>query len=114
MKEQEAEDPIPIFIEVLKRYLRDRGRMVLTMAKTAGQKRLRMALRGLWRRYEAGSTTYYWFTDVVEAVKKCPRCLNELRRYGILGFEKEGEEEYVVVDVEKLWKLLEAVEEENG
>ncbi len=100
-----AEDPVEIFVEVLRRYLRDRGHIVLSMAGAAGQRKLRMALRGLWRRYEAGSTSYYWFMDVVEALKRCRECLERLREYGVEEFiEMEGEP-YMVVDVEKLRRL---------
>ncbi len=107
---EDREDPVEIFLEVLRRYLRDRGRMVLSMARTAGQRRLKMALRGLWRRYEAGSTSYFWFMDVVEAVKSCRGCLERLKAYGVLEFTREDDEEYMVVDVERLWRLLEEVE----
>ncbi len=101
----QREDPVEIFVEVLKRYLCDRGKMVLSMADAAGQRVLKMALRGLWRRYEAGSTSYYWFMDVVEAIMDCKECLERLKSYGIREFLEIEGEPYMIVDVAKLKEL---------
>ncbi len=111
----EASDPVAIFMDVFKRYMRDRGHMILSMAQTAGQKKLRISLRGLWRRYEAGSTEYYWFMDVVNAIRSCNECLGKLREEaGILGFWEEEGEPYIIVDVSKLKRLYENMRNQKG
>jgi hypothetical protein len=103
-------DPVEIFIEVLRRYLHDRGHIVLSMAEASGQRVLKMALRGLWRRYEAGSTKYYWFMDVVEELRRCSECLERLKEYGVLEFTEVDGEPYMLVDVVKLRRLWSGVE----
>lgn len=103
---EEREDPVRIFVDVLHRYLCDRGHIVLSMARTAGQRVLKMALRGLWRRYEAGSTSYFWFMDVVDAIRRCPDCVSRLRQYGVREFLEVEGEPYIIVEVEALERLI--------
>ena len=92
---------------ILCRYLADRGDMILSMAWTTGQKTLKIALYGLWRRHEAEETGYLQFMDIVEELGECSECLEKLKEIGILEFTTIGNEPYIVVDVDRLNKFME-------
>ena len=100
--------PSQVFLRVYREYLADRGELVLSIAEEAGQEKLRIALRGLWRRYQPGPGEPPLFQDIVEAVKNSPEEMEELRRHGILEITVYEGEPYIVVDVEKTRRLLRA------
>ncbi|BES82541.1 hypothetical protein [Pyrodictium abyssi] len=102
----ERMDPVEAFKLVFCRYLLDRGDMVLSMARTTGQKTLKIALYGLWRRHEAEETGYLQFMDIVEELKDCDECLRKLEEIGIIEFANVDNEPYVIVDVNKLDKFM--------
>ncbi|MET1128359.1 MAG: hypothetical protein ABWW70_03480 [Thermoproteota archaeon] len=99
-------DPVEAFMRALCRYLRERGHMLFSMASSAGQKQVKIALLGLWRRHDADLTGYPRFMDVVDAVRSCGECMEKLRESGVDGFTEYEGELYVVVDVERLRKTL--------
>ncbi len=101
-----------IFLDVLRRYLCERGHIVLPMARTAGQDVLRISLRGLWRRYEPGIGEPPDFTSVAKCVMREDSEYDEVKRHGILGFTVDRGEIYVVAKLDSLEKLVEGCEEE--
>ncbi len=102
-----AVDPVEAFMRALCRYLRDRGHIVLPMVEASGQKRLRVALVGLYRRHDAEETGYLRFEHVLAALEECGEpCLERLRREaGLEGFTAEKGETYAVFNVEALRRL---------
>jgi len=99
----ERMDPVEAFELVFCRYLLDRGNMVLSMTRATGQKTVKIALYGLWRRHEAEETGYLQFTDIVEELKGCgDECFRKLEKIGIIEFTNIDNEPYVIVDVNKL------------
>ena len=98
-------DPIEAFLRTLCRYLRDRGEMVLGMARAAGQRKLLISLYGLWRRHEAEETGYLKFMDIVSEILECEECLERLREVGIEEFKELDGEPYMIVDVDKISRL---------
>ncbi|MET1101262.1 MAG: hypothetical protein ABWW69_02120 [Pyrodictiaceae archaeon] len=98
-------DPVEAFTKALRAYLRDRGHILYSIAEASRQKRLRVALRGLWRRHKAEETGYEKFMDVVEEIKNCRECLERLVEIGVEGIEEYEGEPYIIVDLEKLKRL---------
>ncbi len=93
-------DPVKALLVSLCRYLRDRGRMVLSLAE--GQKTLRMALRGLWRRYEAGELGYTYLVEAYNELLERGSLPPELAEAGIIELIEYEGEPYLLVDPEKL------------
>lgn len=100
-------DPVEAFKLVLCRYLIDRGDMLFSMARATGQKTLKVALYGLWRRHEAEETGYLQFMDIVKELIECNSCLEKLKEVGVLGFVEIGRDPYMVVNVNKLRSFFE-------
>ncbi len=88
--------PSEAFLRALCLYLADRGESLLSLTGITGQKRVRIHLRGLWRRHEAEETGYPRLADTIESMTD--RDLQELRSIGVE--EIEGDE--IIVDVERL------------
>ena len=99
----EERDPAKAFLAALREYLRDRGHMLFSMS--SGQSIVRLALRGLWRRHDT-STGYLRFMDAVRELRRNPDAMEKLREYGVIRFEVFEGEPYVLVDLQKLRKML--------
>lgn len=93
------------FIETLKKYLKRQGEKILTMVKITNQKRVKIALRGLYWFYEEPSTEYSKLDDLVNKILKDQRELLKLKREGI-EFIIYDNKQYVNVDVNTLKKLM--------
>ncbi|ABM80340.1 hypothetical protein Hbut_0478 [Hyperthermus butylicus DSM 5456] len=98
-------DPVEAFLLTLCRYLRDRGEMVLGMARAAGQEKLLVSLYGLWRRHEAEETGFLKFMDIVSEILNCEDCLERLKEIGIEEFRELDGEPYMVIDIDKVSRL---------
>ncbi len=99
-------DPVEAFKRTLCLYLRDRGEMLFSMVESSGQEVVRVALLALYRRHEPEETGYPRFEHVLDAIKECgEECIKKLEEIGVKGFEKIGDESYIVFNVDKLKTL---------
>jgi len=101
-----AMSPLEAFIHVLCKYLRDRGVMVLSLASTAGQKKLMVSLYGLWRRHRYWETGYRRLSDILEEITKNEEFLESLKRIGVEEIVAKDNEPYIVIDIEKIRRSL--------
>jgi len=104
-EKQVLEQLLELFKETLLEYFRDRGEQILSMISITGQKKVRIALRGIWKRYEPVERGPKYFTEVLDKIIRHAEGEERLREYGVLELIWDRGEPYIVMDAEKV-KLL--------
>jgi len=99
------EELIEIFMRTLRRYLEKHGEKIASMTKATGQKRIKIALRGLFWFYEADIPEYPKLTMLIEEILRKPKLLKILEQKGfkIITYENEY---YIEAPVEKVLELI--------
>ena len=99
------EELIEIFMKTLHRYLEKHGEKIASMTKATGQKRIKIALRGLFWFYEADIPEYPKLTMLIEEILREPKLLKMLEQKGfkIITYENEY---YIEASVEKILGLM--------
>ncbi|WP_460125486.1 hypothetical protein [Stetteria hydrogenophila] len=90
-------------LETLKAYLKRRGDIVIPTAVAAGQKRLKIAFRGLYKSLPS-NTGYELFEDIVKDIVSSDKYSRELERLGLRIVEDDGEH-YIEAPIDLLERL---------
>ncbi len=98
-----ARDPVQALLETIRAYLRRRGDIVIPTARAAGQARLKIAFRGLYRSLPEG-LEYARFEDIVAEIESDRRLLDRVESMGI-RFVVVGGEKYVEAPLDLLDRL---------
>ena len=80
--------------------------MVFSLAEAAGQRKLNISLYGLWRRHRFWETGYRQFIDVIDIILRDKELVQHLRDVGVEEIVLEGEEPYIVVNIDKIRQRL--------
>jgi len=104
--EEMVEEALQLLREALENYLRSNCRKILSLAKAAGQERLRIELYGLFRYFSPSEN----FPRFMHAFEYASRCSSEDRLREALAFEEMQLDE----EDERLSKLVYRVETIEG
>jgi len=96
--------PLRALLVVLREYLARRGSVILPTARAAGQGRLKMAFRGLYKSLPE-DLGYARFWDIVKDLESDAEARSELERMG-LRILSDGGEWYVEAPVELLEEIM--------
>jgi len=100
-----GEELIEVFVKTLRKYLEKHGEKIVSMTKATGQKKIKIALRGLFWFYEADIPEYPKLTMLVEEIMRRRKLLEilEQRGFKIITYENEY---YIEAPVEKILELI--------
>ncbi len=99
------EELVKTLIETLRKYLEKQGEKIVSMTKATGQKRIKIALRGLFWFYEGLIPKYPKLTMLVEEILRKNKLLKMLEKEGFKIIVYEGEY-YIEASVEKILELM--------
>gem|GEM_PF-5853926 len=102
----QEKDPVSILLKVVKQYLMRKSTIIFSLARTSGQKQVKIELLGLMREYTriylAGKLSH-----ILREIINNKNYLEKLKEYGIteivLGENSKG---YIVIDIELAEKKL--------
>ncbi len=96
---------VEVFMKTLRKYLEKHGKKIASMIKATGQKKIKIALRGLFWFYEAEIPEYPKLTMLVEEIMRRPELLEALEKNGfkIITYENEY---YIEAPAEKVLRLI--------
>jgi len=98
--------------EALQGYLRANCKRVVSMAKLAGQSRVRIELYGPFR-YFTSTEEFPRFTDALNTIIECMGIESVCRALGCIDFSRHSEDDrlwYLVYEVSKLEELCRDIE----
>lgn len=100
-------DPVDALIETLKSYLKRRGDIIVPTALAAGQKRLKIAFRGLYKSLPE-YVGYELFEDIIRAIASNEGSSKRLEALGLKIVEEYGERyiEAPIEFLERLWRSV--------
>lgn len=104
-------DPVEALIETLKAYLKRRGDIIIPTALALGQKRLKIAFRGLYKSLP-DDVGYEMFEDIIRDIISDERYLRKIEELGLKIME-ESDERYIEAPIELLERLRRSVKGAN-
>ncbi len=100
-------DPVEALIETLKAYLKRRGDIIIPTALASGQKRLKIAFRGLYKSLP-DNVGYEMFEDIIRDIISDESYLRKIEELGLKIMEESGER-YIEAPIELLERLRRSV-----
>jgi len=100
-------DPVEALIETLKTYLKRRGDIIIPTALASGQKRLKIAFRGLYKSLP-DNIEYKMFEDIIKDIISNDKYLKKIEKLGLKIMEESGER-YIEAPIEFLERLRRSV-----
>ncbi len=100
-------DPVEALIETLKAYLKRRGDIIIPTALAAGQKRLKIAFRGLYKSLP-DDVGYEMFEDIIRDIVSSSEHMKKLEELGLKIVEESGER-YIEAPIGLLERLRRSV-----
>jgi hypothetical protein len=103
---------VEALLEVLKAYLARRGDIIVPTARASGQRRLKIAFRGLYRSMpeELG---YARFNEILAEIQESEEAIRQLEGLG-LSFVNVGGEWYLEAPLDLLERLYREVKGKGG
>lgn len=99
--ERPISEPLSIFLDVLREYLKSRGRIIKALADTSMQKNVKIEFYGLMRRFRPRGR-YSRFMELVREILSNEHYLEILKEHGIVELKITGDDNgYLILDIER-------------